>query len=254
MLCRLTIVGLTTVALAATVAAQGGRPSSPLGTAAAQVGGHYAPGGDQPVYQGGKWMEITYSRPLKRGRDLWGSGANYGKALLAGAPVWRAGANVSTRLKTEVPLTIGGKTVAPGEYSLVIDLKPAAWTLIVSTYGAAPTGGAATADQLWGAFGYTPAELRSELAGHFRAVSLAGQTLDPRFRIPPFWDAQRRLPHTPALQAELLMWRALNKLPPGVRERLSRTIWRRPFYPGDTDYRFEEGTVEIAPVLVAFCR
>ena len=38
-------------------------------------------------------------------------------------PVWRAGANVSTRLKTEVPLTFGGKTVPPGEYSLFIDLE-----------------------------------------------------------------------------------------------------------------------------------
>src|SRR5437879_667942 len=79
------------------------------------------PGGAN--YQGGKWIEITYGRPLKRGRDLWGSGANYGKDALVGTPIWRAGANVSTRLKTEVPLVITGKTIAPGEYSLFIDLK-----------------------------------------------------------------------------------------------------------------------------------
>ena len=35
----------------------------------------------RPSYQGGKWIEITYGRPIKRGRDLWGPGANYGRTL-----------------------------------------------------------------------------------------------------------------------------------------------------------------------------
>jgi hypothetical protein len=159
MLRRLTITGVVCAALGAAALAQGNRPASPPGTAATQVGGHFTrpPGSDEPVYQDGKWIEITYGRPIKRGRDLWGSGADYGKALLAGAPVWRAGANVSTRLKSEVPLVINGKTVPAGEYSLFIDLEPSAWTLIVSSYGAAPTGNSANADRLWGAFGYTPA-------------------------------------------------------------------------------------------------
>ena len=136
--------GLTGVALGAAVLAQD-RPLSPTGTAAAQVGGKWvkpATGRGAPTlggetYQGGKWIEITYGRPLKRGRELWGSGADYGKAALVGTPIWRAGANVSTRLKTEVPLVLGGKTVAPGEYSLFIDLKPNNWTLVVSTWARA---------------------------------------------------------------------------------------------------------------------
>src|SRR5581483_10940643 len=120
------------MAMSALVLAQGGRPASPTGTAATEVGGKYEKpaGADEPVYTGGKWIEITYGRPIKRGRDLWGSGADYGKMLYAGAPVWRAGANVSTRLKTEVPLVINSKTVPAGEYSLFIDLKPNNWTLI----------------------------------------------------------------------------------------------------------------------------
>src|SRR5262249_14662289 len=121
-------------ALGALVAAQGGRPASPPGSSATQVGGKYATGGEEPRYEGGKWIEILYGRPIKRGRDLWGSGADYGKKVNAGAPVWRAGADVSTRLKTEVPLTINGKSVAPGEYTMFIDLKPNAWTLIVSSW------------------------------------------------------------------------------------------------------------------------
>src|SRR5689334_20238654 len=98
-----------------TAFARGGRIARPAGTSATEVRGKYN-NAAEPVYQGGKWIEITYGRPIKRGRDLWGSNADYGSKLLAGTPVWRAGANASTRLKTELPLVIGGKTVAPGEY------------------------------------------------------------------------------------------------------------------------------------------
>jgi hypothetical protein len=152
---KLIAVGAVIGAVSVLLAAQGGKPASPTGTAATQVGGRYVPGGEAPQYQNGKWIEITYGRPIKRGRDLWGSGANYGKTLDDGAPVWRAGANVSTRLKIEVPLVINGKTVAAGEYSLFVDLKPNNWTLIVSNWAASPTF-PGTKDALFGAFDYTP--------------------------------------------------------------------------------------------------
>ena len=77
-----------------------------------------------PGLQGRQVGDDQYGRPLKRGRELFGTGDAYATKLNAGAPVWRAGANVSTRLKTEAPLVIGGKTLAPGEYTLFIDLKP----------------------------------------------------------------------------------------------------------------------------------
>jgi hypothetical protein len=121
---------------AAAPIAQGTRIASPPGMASTEIRGKYKGGSDEPEYEGGKWIEVTYGRPIKRGRDLWGSGADYGKMLNAGAPVWRAGANVTTRLKTELPLVIGGKTVAPGEYSVFIDLKPGNWTFIVSSWAA----------------------------------------------------------------------------------------------------------------------
>ena len=153
------------LAMTVFVVGQENRPLSPNGTAAAQVMGKYvkpegrgAPALGGANYQGGKWIEIAYGRPLKRGRDLWGSGANYGKDALVGTPIWRAGANVSTRLKTEVPLVINGKTIAPGEYSLFIDLKPNAWTLIVSNWSASKEFPPRDKDALWGAFDYTPAK------------------------------------------------------------------------------------------------
>ena len=110
-----------------------------------------------------RWIEITYGRPLQRGRDLFGSGANYGKAIndvgtanLPAPPVWRAGANVSTRLKTEVPLVFGDKTVPAGDYSLFIDLNgPTQWTLIVSRWAAQTKFDPNDKNALWGAYGYT---------------------------------------------------------------------------------------------------
>jgi hypothetical protein len=143
---------MTTAAL---LAQGGGRQPSPEGTSAAQVAGRYVSGPQGSSYQGGKWLEIVYGRPLKRGRDLWGSGADYGTKLNDGAPVWRAGANVSTRLKSEAPLVIGGKTVPAGEYSLFIDLKPNNWTFIVSRWPAHPTF-PGTKEALFGAYDYTP--------------------------------------------------------------------------------------------------
>lgn len=136
---------------------QTSRPMSPRASASAQVGGEWVKGERGEQYQGGKWIEITYGAPLKRGRtNLFGTGADYGKSLLRGAPVWRAGADVSTRLKTEVPLQFGDKKVPAGEYSLFIDLKPDGWTLIVSSWAAQEKFDRNNKAALWGAYNYTP--------------------------------------------------------------------------------------------------
>jgi hypothetical protein len=107
-------------------------------------------------YEGGKWIDVTFGRPLLRGRDPFGTGADYGKGLLIGAPIWRAGADVSTQLKTEAPLVIGGKTVAPGTYTVFIDLKENNWTLVISTWGAQTKYDPNDKAALWGAYNYTP--------------------------------------------------------------------------------------------------
>ena len=146
----------------AMMSAQGGRPLSPRGSASAQVGGTWTDVGKQTyvvgggTYQGGKWLEITYGRPLKRGRDIFGSGANYGKATLIGAPIWRAGADVSTQLETEVPLKIGTGTVPAGKYTLFVDLKENDWTFVVSRWPAQKSYDPNNKAELWGAYGYTP--------------------------------------------------------------------------------------------------
>src|SRR5438093_8921082 len=142
---RLIAAAVLVVAAGAFAAAQrGGRPASPVGNSSAVIGG--------------KWIDITYGRPLKRGRDVFPAGADYAKITHTdGAPVWRAGANVTTRLKTEAPLVINGKTVPAGEYSVFIDVKsPTDWTFIVSNWAAQTRYDPNNKEALWGSFGYTP--------------------------------------------------------------------------------------------------
>ncbi|MFN8059084.1 MAG: DUF2911 domain-containing protein [Vicinamibacterales bacterium] len=150
------LLAVAATVLAATVAYAQNIPASPEGKAQAQVGGKYVKKERGTAYEGGKWIEITYGRPILRGRaNIFGSGADYGKDLLAGAPIWRAGANVSTRLKTEAPLVIGGKTVAPGEYSVFIELKENNWTFVLSNWAAQTKYDPNNKDALWGAYNYT---------------------------------------------------------------------------------------------------
>jgi hypothetical protein len=150
-----TIVACGCVTMA--VAQEAQRPLSPPGTAATQVGGQWVKGERGMTYQGGKWIEVTYNRPLLRQRPgIFGSGAEYGKNLNAGAPVWRLGANQSTRFKTEVPLVFAGKTLPAGEYSMFVELKDTGWTLIFSSWGAQQKFDRNDKTALWGSYNYTP--------------------------------------------------------------------------------------------------
>jgi SAM-dependent methyltransferase len=96
-------------------------------------------------------------------------------------------------------------------------------------------------------------ELTAELGALFRIEKFLGQSLSGSIRIPPFYDAQRRLPRDPVTQAKLVGWKVFNKIPFKLRESLSDVIWRKPFYPTEIDYDFEESTAGTAPVLFVKC-
>ena len=134
-------------------------PASPRGTAAAQVGGKWVveKEGTAPRYREGKWIVVDYGRPILRGRtDIFGAGADYGKKVNDDGPVWRAGANQTTRFRTEAPLVFAGKTLPAGEYSLFVDLKPGAWTLIFSTQPYQTKYDPANKTETFGAYNYDP--------------------------------------------------------------------------------------------------
>lgn len=130
------------------------RITSPDGHAATEIRGRYV--GANPIYTDGKFIEISYGRPIRRGRDLFGSGGTYGQRLNAGAPVWRAGADVSTYLMSELPLVINGKTVPAGGHTLFVNLEEGKWTLIVSDWEPQARFNPADKTRLWGSYGYTP--------------------------------------------------------------------------------------------------
>jgi hypothetical protein len=140
------------------VSAQQSRAPSPSGTATTVVSGHWTKNAQgNPAYEGGKWIEVTYSRPMLRQRDnIFGAGAEYGKLVNGGAPVWRVGANQTTRFKSEVPLVFDGKALPAGEYSMFVDLKEGAWTLIFSNWPAQKEFNPDDKTALFGADGYTP--------------------------------------------------------------------------------------------------
>ena len=161
MLGGMTVVTLIAAALV-TVRAQAvpdvKLPPSPQGQASVQVGGRWEKtdsGGQR--YADGKWIVVDYGRPLLRGRtSIFGSGAEYGKTISDGSPVWRMGANDTTRFTTQVPLEIGGKTLAPGVYNAFAELKNGAWTLVLSTQPRQPKYDPNDKVLLYGSYNYDP--------------------------------------------------------------------------------------------------
>jgi hypothetical protein len=134
-------------------------PASPRGTAAIQVGGSWGPAaqGTGQRYTGGKWVVVDYGRPNLRGRqNIFGAGAEYGKQVTGGSPLWRAGANQTTRLTTEAALEFGGTTVQPGTYSVFVDLKEGAWTLVLSSQPHQEKYDANDKSATWGADNHDP--------------------------------------------------------------------------------------------------
>src|SRR5688572_12636396 len=155
MLKQLLVSGVV-VAMGVALAAQtpATRSLSGRGQASTQVGGEWVKGERGQTYQGGKWIDVTYGRPVLRQRtNIFGTGADYGKSLYAGAPLWRAGSDQSTRFKTEVPLTIGGKPLPAGEYTMYIGLAEKEWTLVLSNWPAQQKYDKANTTELWGAYG-----------------------------------------------------------------------------------------------------
>ena len=70
-------------------------------------------------------IELSYSRPAKKGRKIMGDLVPFDK-------VWRTGANNATTLSFSEDVTIGGKDVKAGKYGLLSIPGAAKWTIIIS--------------------------------------------------------------------------------------------------------------------------
>jgi hypothetical protein len=73
--------------------------------------------------ENGMDVEIVYSRPFKKEREIFGGLVPYGE-------VWRTGANEATSFKTETDLIIDGKTLPKGEYTLWSIPNATSWEVI----------------------------------------------------------------------------------------------------------------------------
>jgi tetratricopeptide (TPR) repeat protein len=71
-------------------------------------------------------VEISYSRPSAKGRDVFNNLVPYGK-------LWRTGANENTTISFSDDVIIDGKTLAKGKYALFTTPKADNWEIIFYT-------------------------------------------------------------------------------------------------------------------------
>lgn len=83
-------------------------------------------------------IKVVYSRPQKKGREIFGVLEQYGN-------VWRFGANENTEIRFFKKVIISGKTIKPGAYSLFAIPNKDTWTIIINKQ-----------TDRWGAFTYNP--------------------------------------------------------------------------------------------------
>ena len=81
-------------------------------------------------FSDGKTIKVDYSSPRAKGRKIFGDTSE--KALVPYGEIWRTGANEATKFVTDTNLTIGGKSLPAGSYTIFTIPKADKWTLIVN--------------------------------------------------------------------------------------------------------------------------
>ena len=85
-------------------------------------------------------IKVLYSRPSKKGREVFGVLEQFDK-------VWRLGANENTEIYFSKTVTIGDKKIKAGKYSLFAIPSKDKWTIIINKQ-----------TDRWGAFSYDQAK------------------------------------------------------------------------------------------------
>ncbi len=81
-------------------------------------------------------VRVLYSRPQKKGREIFGVLEQFDK-------VWRLGANENTEIQFFKSVTIAGKKIKAGRYSVFAIPNQDKWTIIINKQ-----------NDKWGAFSY----------------------------------------------------------------------------------------------------
>lgn len=83
----------------------------------------FSPEAKEKIVKNGFTAEVTYCRPSKKGRVIFGGLVPYGK-------VWRTGANEATVIELGQKTDIAGSVIEKGNYSLWTIPQPDEWTVI----------------------------------------------------------------------------------------------------------------------------
>ena len=153
---QLRLLSAVLLVLGAAVTAPSQQPSTPRRSQRASV--------TQMV--GATRIEVTYSRPVARGRELFG-------ALVPWGRVWNPGADTATQVTTSTAVRVNGQPLPAGRYSLWAIPGRETWTMIFNR--AAP---------VW----HTPypgedqdalrLEVRPQTAGHVETLTYSFPVVD----------------------------------------------------------------------------
>lgn len=70
-------------------------------------------------------IQVSYGRPLKRGRNIFGDLIHFGE-------VWRMGANEATEIEFYSDVSIGNVNVPRGHYAMFAEVNADSWNIILS--------------------------------------------------------------------------------------------------------------------------
>lgn len=82
------------------------------------------------------FIRVTYSRPMKKNRKIFGELVEYGT-------VWRLGANEATEIDFYKDVKIGNTKIKKGNYTMYAIPSPDKWTIIINKE-----------NDIWGSFAY----------------------------------------------------------------------------------------------------
>ncbi len=81
-------------------------------------------------FSDGKTIHVDYSSPRAKGRKIFGDASE--KALVPYGEIWRTGANEATKFVTDTNVTVGGKSLPAGNYTIFTIPRADKWTLIIN--------------------------------------------------------------------------------------------------------------------------
>lgn len=94
------------------------RRLSPIGIARTHIGDTY--------------VKVTYGRPYVRNRKIFGADTDSTKFLVPFGEIWRTGASEATEITVTGPVTIAGRHLDPGTYSVFTEPGPETWLFHIS--------------------------------------------------------------------------------------------------------------------------